>query len=351
LGFTELSLEISPGNDELHEYLNQVLLASRRARDLVAQMLAYSRGHVTEHRILNIEPLVRDIIKMLRASIPLTIDIVLHCEKNLPSVLCDSVHLYQLVINLCINARDALEGQGRIDIRVSKGSYTQQHCASCHELIAVEYLELSVTDGALGIKPEVMERMFDNFFTTKEVGKGTGMGLSTVHSIMHEIGGHILVESRLGDGSTFRLLFPWVEGKERDHALESVSTEANYASLTGKVLVVDDEVSLMRLAEEFLQSWGCEVTAVSSAQEALSIANQDAEPFDLIVTDYTMPGMNGAELLHEIKQKQIDLKAIMWSGYNEEVDEEQAREFGVDIYLNKPVRPGLLFEAVKSLLA
>lgn len=351
LGFTELSLEACKGDDNgMSEYLNEVLLAGCRARDLIAQMLVYSRGSISKPQVLDVVPQVEEIIKMLRASIPATVDIVLDCEENLPSILCDPVHLHQLVINLCVNARDALEGHGCINVRISKNSYTQQYCASCHELIAAEYLQLSVTDGAQGIKSEVMERMFDNFFTTKDVGKGTGMGLSTVHGIMHEIDGHILVESRQGEGTTFRLLFPWVEDNACERTIEPLSSKENYASLTGKVLVIDDEVSLMRLAEEFLESWGCDVMAVSSVQEALLIANENPGYFDLIITDYTMPGMNGAELLHEVKRSQSDMKAIMWSGFNEEIDAERAREFGVDIYLDKPVSPSHLFESVKSLL-
>lgn len=171
-------------------------------------------------------------------------------------------------------------------------------------------------------------------------------------SVLLESEGYDVAVASNGEETTFRLLFPRDEGIAGEHTIdEPVSTKENYASLTGKILVIDDEVSLMRLAEEFLESWGCDVMAVSSVQEALLIAKEKAAFFDLIITDYTMPGMNGAELLHEVKQSQPNMKAIMWSGFNEEIDAERAREFGVDIYLDKPVSPSHLFESVKALLA
>ncbi len=224
LGYTQMSIELCSectDNRKLNGYLNEILSAGNRARDLIAQMLAYLRGCENKPQLLEVVPQVKEILKMLRASIPTTIEIISDFEKNIPAIICDPVHLHQLVINLCINARDALGGQGTISLQVSKGHYLQKQCASCHKIVGNEYLELSVADEAGGIKADLVPKIFNTFFTTKEEGKGTGMGLSIVQSIMHEYGGHILLDTKAERGSTFRLLFPYVKQEKSKIADEN----------------------------------------------------------------------------------------------------------------------------------
>lgn len=217
LGYTQMSIELCSeceSNNKLNGYLNEILSAGNRARDFIAQMLAYSRGCENKPQLLEVVPQIKEILKMLRASIPTTIEIVYDFEKNIPTIIFDPVHLHQLVINLCVNARDALDGRGTISLRVSKGYYLQKQCASCNKIVGNEYLELAVVDEAGGIKADLVPKIFNTFFTTKEEGKGTGMGLSIVQSIMHEYGGHVLLDTKAGIGSTFRLLFPYVNEKK-----------------------------------------------------------------------------------------------------------------------------------------
>jgi CheY-like chemotaxis protein len=210
-----------------------------------------------------------------------------------------------------------------------------------------------VRDNGPGIAPEIVERMFEPFFSTKEVGKGSGMGLSTVHGIVHEHGGHILVETRPGAGATFRVLFQpmsQAEGKSGTEATESSTSAAEVRQLNGRVLVVDDEPAVGEFMGELLESWGLEVTVKPNGAEAEAMFAQDPLRFDLVVTDQTMPKMTGIELTQRLLARRPGLPVILYTGYTERLTEEQTRRAGIRALVTKPVDIAAFFGLVRDIL-
>ena len=218
LGFTQLAMEVGSecNSEKLDEYLQEVNLAGERARDLIAQMLSYSRRN-GERQYLEIDlgVLVKEVVGMLRPMLPSSIEINYELEADIPLVRADPVKVHQVLMNLCINARDALQGHGKIDVQLRLTNFDHSTCSSCHKPIAGKFIEIRVADNGTGIGQEHINKIFDPFYTTKEVGKGTGMGLSVVHGIMHDHHGHILLESRLKEGTIFHLLFPITAATEK----------------------------------------------------------------------------------------------------------------------------------------
>ncbi|HEC15876.1 MAG TPA: response regulator [Sedimenticola sp.] len=367
LGFTGLALERHVGekDTELREYLSEVYHAGERARDLIAQMLAFSRGTTTEPRRMTLQPLVKEAAKMLRATLPSTIELSTEFDKDAPAVVLDPVQLYQVVMNLCINARDALEGKGRVDIRVRRmhaigrgkrhgqtNAGAHDICNSCHAGIAAgEYVELSVRDSGSGMSKDQLSRIFQPFFTTKEVGKGTGMGLSMAHGIVHQHGGHILVDSAPGEGTTFRVLFPAADSAPtQDQDAEGATKRTSERMNNAHILVVDDEVSVARFMGDLFESRGHRVTLMTDARAALDLFRGDPNAFDLVVTDQTMPKLTGVELTQELLALRPGLAVILCTGYSDQVDEARARELGIRGYLTKPMEANALLGLAQALL-
>jgi PAS domain S-box-containing protein len=339
------------GDPKLAKYLEQAHLSSQRARDLIQQMLTFSRGKRGEPRPLSLPPLIKESVKLLRATLPSTIEIRTDFESDLPSVLLDPVQVGQVLLNLCINARDAMKGGGNIDVAVQIASRHDMVCTSCRQPVSGRFVELAVADSGSGIQPEVMERMFEPFFTTKEVGKGSGMGLATVHGIVHEHGGHILVDSTPGAGSRFSIvLAPLAEtGEAREPAGRArAGKPAGRPRLAGRVLVVDDEETVGEFMCDLMESWGLEVTVSNSAIEARDLVTCDPARFDLVVTDQTMPKLTGLELARTIAMLRTDLPVILYTGYSEEIDDADLEGSGVRALVPKPVEPNVLLGALRA---
>lgn len=358
LGYTELAREelAQYGNKQIEGYLSQVDKSGTRARDLVAQMLAFSRGGEGEHCPHILTALIKESLKMLGSTLPSSIEVELQLDDDLV-VMTDPVQLHQLIMNLCINARDAMEGKGSITIGSQRvtcpaGEYSAvTECRSCHERIEGDYIQLSVHDTGSGIQPGQLDRIFDPFYTTKDVGKGTGMGLSMVHGIMHDHGGHIVVETSKGDGTTFALLFPVIEVQEDVVSRQdSVTQTSSDQVLEANILIVDDEVSVGHFIGELAKGHGCQVTVETDSRLALSIFRADPEAFDLVITDQTMPGMSGVELAQSLVAIRPELPVILCTGYSEGMDEARARSMGVSAYVNKPIETDGFLGLVKELL-
>jgi CheY-like chemotaxis protein len=253
----------------------------------------------------------------------------------------DPVQVEQVLLNLAINARDAMDGQGRIGVSLRMVQQQEQVCASCRKPIrAARLAELSVSDTGSGIAPEVAERMFEPFFSTKELGKGSGMGLSVVHGIVHEHGGHIVVTSAPGRGTQFRMLFEPALGEQGEPvppARERARGRRPRRQLSGRVLVVDDERMVGEFMGELLGTWGLEVTLADNPVDACGLFERDPGGFDLVVTDHTMPRMTGLELASRICALRADLPVIVYSGYSEPIDETKLRACGVRALVRKPV--------------
>lgn len=354
MGYTSLALDRYGGKTEtrLTDYLNEVYQAGERARDLIAQMLAFSRSSVSNNaKSLALGPLVKEAVKLLHSTLPSSISLHTEIDTNVSNVKIDPVHLHQLVMNLCINARDALEGEGQIDVLVSQVSGVDAECDSCHEHVKGDFVELAVRDTGSGLDAGVMERIFDPFFTTKEIGKGTGMGLSIVHGIVHEHAGHILIESATGGGSVFRLLFPAVT--EQVEVADIDETELSrdlHEANEEQLLVVDDDESVAMFLTELLRLAGYKVTIMTNSEQALSLFAKNPQFFDLVITDQTMPGITGVELTRKMLQLRSDIPIILCTGYSEKIDDQTAEKMGIKRYLQKPLKAKVLLGAVAKLL-
>jgi len=331
------------------EYLRHVLKASKRARDLVAQMLEFSRNEVHVKKPVQLQPLVEENLKLVRSTLPSSIEIKTEMEEGLPTVLMDPVQLNQLLMNLVINARDAMEGKGNIIIHLGWLRGAKTECASCHKQVEGDWVELAMTDTASGIRPEVLKRIFDPFYTTKEVGKGTGMGLSVVNSIMHSCGGHVLVNTELDKGTAFQLLFPWTnEDTTETLTADQSSTELPHGQ-GEHVLVLDDEPDLANFMGELLKSYEYRVTVSTSSTKALELFKEKPHEFALVITDQTMPILTGVELVKALRKIRADIPVILNTGFNDYVDSQSASKMGI-LYLDKPVRVDSLIEMVGKLL-
>jgi PAS domain S-box-containing protein len=340
------------GDAKLGRYLDQAHLASTRARDLIQQMLTFSRGQRGEPRPLALPPLIKEAVKLLRSTLPSSIELETELGGEVPATLLDPVQVEQVLLNLCINARDAMSGAGSIRLRVRSIDGHGLTCTSCRKPVPLgRLIELSVRDTGSGIRPEVIDRMFEPFFSTKEVGKGSGMGLATVHGIVHEHGGHVVVDTALGSGTEFRILFSPLaqDGYEAVVAAQKHGAHRRPASrLSGRVLVVDDEQMVGEFMGDLLAGWGLEVTVSSSAVEARELFAQDPARFDLVLTDQTMPRLTGLELARSMLALRPDAPIVLYTGYSDDLSAEHIHQAGLRAMVRKPVDPATLFGVLRS---
>ena len=333
------------GDAKLARYLDRAQISTRRARELIQQMLTFSRGKRGEPRVLALAPLVTEAAKLLRPTLPSTIELSVETKEDLPTVKVDRVQAEQVLLNLCINARDAMGGHGSIALAVRQAPHAGGVCTACRQRFAGRFVELAVCDTGPGIAPEVVDRMFEPFFSTKEVGKGSGMGLSMVHGIVHEHGGHVVVDTAPGRGAVFRVLLPAVSGVIAPEKKQTVAKAR--PKLSGTVLVVDDEHMLLEFMGDLLSGWGLEVTLKASGIEAKHAFAAEPQRYDLVLTDHTMPRVTGLELARQIRGIRPDTPVILYTGYGEDIAEAQLAAAGVRALARKPVEPGELFTLLK----
>jgi len=354
MGYTDLArVELTQyDNEKITGYLNRAYKSSERARDLVKQMLAFSRGSDVDLQPLNLSTIIDESLTMLNSVFPSSIVIERQLNDENLVIMADPVQLHQLIMNLCINARDAMQGKGHITIESKRVNKLVSKCGSCHKKVSGDYIELSVCDNGPGIKLEYIERIFDPFFTSKKMSsvKGAGMGLAVVHGIMHSHDGHIILNTEVGKGSTFTLLFPVTE------KYNSVISESSYTpvlpnkTLNGHILIVDDEPVVGALIGELLEGRGCRVTVETDSQSALLKFKENPHDFDLLVTDQTMPGMTGGELAQAVLTVRPELPVILCTGYSDYMDENKARLLGIRGYVSKPLDINKFLELLESLL-
>lgn len=297
-------------------------------------MLAFSKGGpARELRPLAPQSLVAEVAQMLASAIPSSTELLTHCEET-PPILIDPVDLHQVITNLVINARDAIDGSGRVEIGLSLVRHTGVSCDACHQRLQGDYVELAVEDTGRGIPADVLPRIFDPFFTTKEVGRGSGMGLAVVLGLVHGAGGHILVRCRPGK-TRFRILFPPAAAAPAI-TLQPVVRAVEPESLL-RVLVVDDEPAVAELLREFLTGRGCRAAVFTDSRQALARFSASPDDFDLVITDQTMPGLTGGRLAEAMLRIRGDLPIVLCTGYSECIDATEAARLGIRHYLQKPV--------------
>lgn len=353
MGYTSLALDryVKDRDSKLGQYLQEVYQAGERARDLIAQMLAFSRDNGGKAKALLLPPMIKEVTKMLSATLPADITITTEAENNLPYVIVDPVQLHQIIMNLCINARDAIPEHGQIHIRLQRAHITDNQCTSCHEYIDGHFVELSIGDTGSGIDSDIISYIFDPFFTTKDIGKGTGMGLSTVHGIVHKHGGHILVQNTPEGGALFRIFLPITQETEnRSLVVQESFTTTTTPSGPAHILVVDDDKSIARFITELLESQGYRITLCHNGQEAWNYFQSNCDSIDLVITDQTMPVIKGDELAQKILAVKAELPIILCSGYSEHINEIRQMNIGIQAFLSKPLTLQALLDCIRTLL-
>lgn len=360
MGYTGLTKRrAAQHNDEtITGYLEQISRAGERARDLVQQLLAFSRGDVSGLQILEPEPLAREAISMLISLIPSSISLNFNVKNNefKNYIEVDPVQFSQSVMNLVINSKDAIgENTGEIDVTLEYLPEAKGVCDSCHTEFSGNFIKLTVTDSGVGISDDILDRIFDPFFTTKEVGKGSGMGLSMLHGIVHGSGGHIVIvsyKSELQSGTTIQVFFPEIKSKsieEKTGVYESEKTDNK--NNDKMILVIDDEVLIVNYLTDLLIDEGYKVVSYTDSVEGLKYFYNNKEDIDLIITDQTMPNLTGIELARDIFESDYQIPIILCSGYSEFVSSSNSTKSGIDVFLEKPFDDELLFKNISNLLS
>ncbi|MDH4114143.1 MAG: PAS domain S-box protein [Burkholderiaceae bacterium] len=351
MGYVVLATErpAAESDPKLLSHLEQAQQSCRRARDLIQQMLAFSRGRRGEPRRVGLRALLSESSRMLRATLPSTVDIDVRVEGE-PCALVDPVQAHQVLLNLCINARDAMDEAGRIKVTARHCLLPTLTCTSCRRSFSGEFVEIAVSDSGRGIPSNVLERMFEPFFTTKGVGQGTGMGLSIVHGVVHEHGGHVLVDPGRGTGTTFRVLLPPASASADHPPSDHDGRRALRDPLRGRVLLVEDEQSVLGFMRELLQGWGLTVVAAQEPADALNWFALEPDSFDLVLTDQTMPGMTGLELARALVAARPELPVLLYSGRSELMNADAAAAAGIRRLLPKPIEASALHAALRDAL-
>jgi PAS domain S-box-containing protein len=332
LGYTELALEDVPKWSPTRLRLEEIRTASFRAKALIRQLLSFARKTRLEKRPINIAPAIKESIKMLRASIPSSVEIRPKISDDIGIVHADPTQINQVLINLCTNAHHAMPDGGIIEITLENSQIDEILSAKHPGLRPGPYVHLVVSDSGHGISGDDVDQIFDPYFTTKDVGKGIGMGLAVVHGIVKEHNGVITVESELGKGTTFDVFLPVAE-KE---AVVDIETREDFPTGNERILFVDDENAIVTLVRQRLERLGYKVKATTSPTEALALFKSKPHYFDLIITDMTMPDMTGDKLVRQILEIRPDLPIILSTGFSEKIDEKQAKKIGVADYIEKP---------------
>jgi PAS domain S-box-containing protein len=350
IGNVELALDDVPADSPARTSLMEIRKASRRARDLVQQILAFSRRQVLERQVIELAPVVEESVRLLRATLPAGVELSLHIGANVPRVLADATQIEQVLLNLCTNAWQAVRGVAQARVAVRLEAHHSSPVAA--DAASAVWARLTVSDNGQGMSDETRARMFEPFFTTKPPGKGTGLGLAVVHGILRDHDAVMEVQSAPGEGSTFSICFPGVIG-----ALSPPATPLTHqghlqraaAPRGAHILYVDDDEMIAFLMERLLQREGYRVTVFTHAAQALAAVREHTERFDLVITDYNMPGMSGLDFARAVRAVRPDSPVAITSGYISEELRVQAPAAGVSELIYKPNTVEELFAAVDRL--
>ena len=334
LGNAELATDDVPDYNPASESLKEIRLASIRAKDMVQQLLAFSRKSEEESKPLKMSPIIKESMKMLRSAIPTSVEFEQHISDDPCNILGDPAQINQIMMNLVTNAADAMfEEGGLLEVTLEKTFLQEEKICFDWVLSPGAYVTLKVRDTGEGIDPGVMDRIFDPYYTTKEVGKGTGMGLSVIHGIVKSHGGGVRVESKLGEGTLFEIYFPALEKISE----EEKKPEGQIKEGSEKILFVDDEESVVKLNHQLLERLGYQVQSTTKPLEALEWFKADPDQFDVIITDMTMPRLTGDRLAAEVLKIRPQMSVIICTGYSERMSTEKAEALGARKYLEKPI--------------
>jgi PAS domain S-box-containing protein len=335
IGYTELAMGDADNPKILRADLEEVIKGANRAKELVKQILTFSRKSDQQVQPLRVQLIVKEALKLLYSSIPTTIEIRQNIDPECQTVLADPTQIHQIIMNLCTNAYHAMREKGGV-----LGVFLQQIVLKSEDVVDKLHLKtgahvkLAISDTGVGMTKDILKNIFEPYFTTKEKGEGTGLGLSVVHGIVTSLEGDITVNSEPGSGTTFAVYIPTVETVK-----ETFTEELTLPLPTGHehILFVDDDEAIIELNKRMLEKLGYKITALSNSLDTLKIFKKDPDSFDLVVTDMTMPKMTGAELAQKILVIRPQIPIILCSGFSELINEEKAKAIGISDYLIKPV--------------
>ncbi|WP_163340261.1 PAS domain S-box protein [Desulfopila sp. IMCC35008] len=348
-GYTQLARMTKEKPDRLDKALDGIYLATDRAKKLVKQILAFSRQDTKSKNNISLSPLGKEVAKLVRQAIPSTIDI--HCETtSVLTVHCDPTQLHQVIMNLCTNAYQAMrDSKGILELKIEDTELTQP--LTNQDIIVVPvgtYVAITVRDTGYGMDKDMIKKIFEPYFTTKEIGEGTGLGLAVVHGIVNDHNGYVNVSSIPGKGSEFTVYLP--ASKSAPTEIRRVTTKPSNLAGTENVLFIDDESPITSIVGKVLPRYGYRVTTYEDPQEALDHFLSFSANYDILITDMTMPKLTGMEIINSIRKKRPELPVILCTGYSEKISENEARYLGVDEYLEKPFPMTVLLKAIRNIL-
>lgn len=349
IGYSELVRLKMPAADPRRKDMDQVILAGHRAANLIKQILTFSRQGEERLQPVVIQPILKEVVKLLRATLPATIQLKEGIVAKSGQVLADPTQIHQIVMNLCINAKHAMGNKvGTLGVILSERHVAAQSVAGCPQLTDGTWLDLEISDTGCGMDKETRSKIFDPFFTTKETGKGTGLGLSVVHGIVKQCKGEITVASEPEQGTTFHIYLP-VVAETKAFAKELISDEVPRGK-GERILFVDDETVITTLTQIQLSDLGYRVSTFTSPMAALDAYQKNPNDFDLLITDMTMPKMTGTTLAEKVLAIRPDFPIILCTGFSEEVNEENIEIFGIREYISKPAGRYCLATAIRKAL-
>ncbi len=336
-----------PADSPLQNSLDEILKATFRARDLVKQILAFGRQGEQEVKPLSLQPIIKEALRLLRSSIPSTIDIRQDIDPECGVVLADPTQIHQIIMNLATNAYQAMEDTGgRLHVELVQ-VHLEQGQTALPGLPSGDYARLRIADTGTGIDKDTLDKIFDPYFTTKETGKGTGLGLSVVQGIVVRNHGDIQVLSEPGQGTRVLIYLPVVRNQT---AAEPGEQSRPIRGGSERILLIDDELSILKMEQQMLERLGYTVTARAGSLEALETLRSDPEAFDLVVTDMTMPNMTGIQLAAELKMVRPELPIVLCTGFNNLVNDEKCRANGIQGFVMKPVIMKELASTIREVL-
>ena len=350
LGNLELSQMKQPPGSEVNRYLEDAKTAVRRSRDLILKIISYSRQGIQKKQPTRLTDIIDETVSLLQSTLPATVNLQRLYEPDCETrrVNADVSQIQEVLINLCNNAVHAMDEQGDLTISLEPVELDQGNIPAQYDCLPGHYAKLCVQDSGCGIASELLDHIFDPFFSTKEEYAGAGMGLATVEGIVAQHGGMIKVSSVPGEGATFELYFPIVGVQHTKE--EPLIKQSALAGGTEQILYVDDDLMLAELQAQLLTEQGYTVSVMDDSQEALKLFAANAEGFDLVITDQTMPNLTGEELICKIKKIHPDIPTILCTGYSTRIDEDKATDLGISAFMMKPVDLPQLLQTIRNVL-
>jgi CheY-like chemotaxis protein/two-component sensor histidine kinase len=347
IGMSEMLIEEAPKNSPERDNLKVIHTAALRAGELVKQILSFSRQVEHKKRPVNIQHILKEVLKLTRSTIPSDIGITQFIQNDCGLVMADPTQIHQILMNLVTNAYHAVEASGgSISIALKESDPTREHPAGT-SLDPGRYALITVSDTGHGIDPAAKGKIFEPYYTTKGVGKGTGLGLSVVHGIVKDHGGDIHVDSEPGKGATFTVFLPLLE-KSVDAVFQE--TPVIFETGTESILLVDDEAPIARLEQMTLERLGYRVTPHTSSLDALEAFRAHPDAFDLVITDMTMPNLTGDRLAREVRLLKPGIPVIICTGFSVKMDAQCAAAMGIDGFLMKPVIKSEMARLIRKVL-